>query len=83
MERHSVVVPASAGGVRPLREAIARAGGLVLLAVPTGSLIARMTDEAQAAIARRPDVAHCGGVDVNPRPIRRLRVDAHGRRLER
>jgi hypothetical protein len=60
---------------------IKAAGGVVLLQLPTPALIAEMSDAAKDAIAALPDVRHCGGVEIAPRPIRRIRVGPDGARL--
>jgi hypothetical protein len=56
-------------------------GGLVLIQLPTPALIAEMSDAAKDEIAALPEVHHCGGVEIAPRPIRRIRVGPDGARL--
>jgi hypothetical protein len=42
--------------------------------LPAAALIAEMSDVTKAAIAALPEVHHCGGVEIAPPPIRRIRV---------
>lgn len=80
-QRHYLIVPTSPAAQPRVRAAVAQAGGLVILAVRSGSLIVRLDDAGKEAISARHDVRHCGGVDLAPRPIRRIRVDEAGNRI--
>lgn len=80
-QRHYLIVPTSRAAQRTVREAVAQAGGLVILAVASGALVVRLDDAGKEAISARHDVRHCGGVDLAPRPIRRIRVNEAGNRI--
>lgn len=80
-ERHYLVLPVSRAAQPRVRQAIMQAGGAVLFAAASGVLVARLSDGAKGAVAGRYDVRHCGGVDIAPRPIRRIRVDQSGNRI--
>ncbi|QXM24545.1 hypothetical protein KO353_15105 [Elioraea tepida] len=57
------------------------AGGLVLLVLPKPALVVELSDDAKDEIAAHPDVTHCGGVQITPRPIRRIRVSVDGTQM--
>jgi hypothetical protein len=80
-QRHYLIVATSRGAQPRVREAVVQAGGVVILAVASGALVVRLDDAAKEAVAARHDVRHCGGVDIVPRPIRRIRVDQAGNRI--
>lgn len=80
-QRHYLILPSSRAAQPKVREAVMQAGGLVILAVASGALVARLDDAGKEAISARHDVRHCGGVDLAPRPIRRIRVDEAGNRI--
>ena len=81
--RHFLIVPVSAGARQPVAEAVARAGGRVILTAGPGALVVRMEESLKQEIASRHDVRHLGDVDFVPRPIRRIRVDQAGNRIGR
>ncbi|WP_019015517.1 hypothetical protein [Elioraea tepidiphila] len=80
-ERHYLIVPTSPTAQKRVRAAVMEAGGFVILTASSGALVARMADAAKEAITARHDVRHCGGVDIAPRPIRRIRVNEAGNRI--
>lgn len=80
-QRHYLIVPNSRAAQPRVREAVVQAGGLVILAVASGALVARLDDAGKEAVSARHDVRHCGGVDLAPRPIRRIRVNEAGNRI--
>lgn len=80
-QRHYLIVPTSRAAQPRVREAVMQAGGLVIVAVSSGALIVRLDDAGKEAVTARRDVHHCGGVDIAPRPIRRIRVDQAGNRI--
>jgi hypothetical protein len=80
-QRHYLIVPSSRAAQPRVREAVVQAGGLVILAVASGALVARLDDAGKEAVSARHDVRHCGGVDLAPRPIRRIRVNEAGNRI--
>jgi hypothetical protein len=80
-QRHYLIVPTSRAAQPRIRDAVAQAGGVVVLAIASGALVVRLDDAGKEAVATRHDVRHCGGVDIAPRPIRRIRVDRAGNRI--
>lgn len=80
-QRHYLILPSSRAAQPRVREAVVQAGGLVILAVASGALVARLDDAGKEAVSARHDVRHCGGVDIAPRPIRRIRVNEAGNRI--
>jgi hypothetical protein len=80
-ERHYLIVPTSRAAQPRVRETVVQAGGVVILAAASGALLVRLDDAGKEAVTARQDVRHCGGVDITPRPIRRIRVDQAGNRI--
>ncbi|MCS6854924.1 MAG: hypothetical protein NZ523_09265 [Elioraea sp.] len=78
-ERHYLVLTAAGRAQQRVVGSIRAGGGVVLLAVPSGAIVARMGEALKEAIAALPGVRHLGGVDVAPRPPKRIRVRADGR----
>lgn len=81
VERHYLVVPVRPSAQKAVGDAVVASGGVLLFAAPSGALIVRMDDSVKEMIAGRVDVGHCGGVNVAPRAIRRIRVDRSGNRI--
>lgn len=79
--RHYLIVPTSRAAQPRVREAVVQAGGVVIITVASGAIVARLDDAGKEAVTARHDVHHCGGVDIAPRPIRRIRVDQAGNRI--
>lgn len=79
--RHYLVVARDLPSLARVRTRVTAAGGVVLIALPYPALVVEMSDAAKDEIAASPDVRHCGGVELAPRPIRRIRVGPDGTRL--
>jgi hypothetical protein len=72
--RHYLVVVRDVPSRVRVASRIRSASGVVLMQLPAAALIAEMSDVTKAAIAALPEVHHCGGVEIAPPPIRRIRV---------
>jgi hypothetical protein len=79
--RHYLVVTRDLAARSRVGVRVKAAGGVVLIALPHPALLVEMSDATKDEIASSPDVRHCGGVELAPRPIRRIRVGPDGARL--
>jgi hypothetical protein len=80
-EHHYLVLARDFAAQRRVVSSIRSTGGVVLLALRSGAVIARMSDDIKNEIAASNDVRHCGAIEVSPRPIRRIRVGPDGTRI--
>lgn len=72
----------SARGIKALVEQIHVWGGHVLLVTDGGrSLIIHIKDRFRDEIQARQEVALIGGIQIQPRRVRRIRVDESGNHL--
>jgi len=75
-------VTCGARGIKSLIDKIHVWGGQVLLVTDRGrSLIIHIEDQFRDEIQARPEVALIGGIQIQPRRVRRIRVDESGNHL--
>jgi hypothetical protein len=80
-ERHYLVLARDAEAQKRVAHRVRAAGGVVLIALPSLALIARLDEQAKEELAASSDVRHCGAIEITPRPIRRIRVGPDGQRV--
>lgn len=78
-ERHFLILAEGPNAQRRVIEVVRRSGGRVVIALASGAVVARLAEAMKEAVAALPGVRHLGGVEVSPRPIRRIRLGPDGR----
>ncbi|WP_114376085.1 hypothetical protein [Elioraea thermophila] len=78
-ERHFLILAEGPNAQRRVTELVRGSGGRVVIALASGAVIARFAEAMKEAVAALPGVRHLGGVELAPRPIRRIRLDLDGR----